>query len=589
MSAPLSHLLRTHAARADEDPILSATLRNQQIAPSLLYYADSEVVCAIFEFVKGSQVEESRRRESVSEQPGLGNAPARKNYCSSGWIVVTHVCARWRKIALNAPQLWIDLADHFAIQPSLLSLSLARTKNIPLRVDLHGLALEKIRCQPRRRYIATALAERIQELHVRSLTIETFRLFEDYFRHFFLSLRKLSVAMDLDNGETFPSLPVGLCSSSYITDLELENCLPSSWDAPFFSPCLERLVLLAWTAYSKGIMPTMREFTDALLHLTLLKTLEIQDVFPIVEPGVVYQSIAVPSTLRSLSLLSVEPRPSQELEFLTLLTYLDIRHDIHLDVLVSSSTNTGWSINSDVGQIALSLISSAIQTAYRHQSPPLHLLLGEKAFVTHNSEDWPSSLERNWPMSAPMSEELETYADMPGASSLIAFNFDLECSPDSCSWHDGTIAIPLQTVRTIALEHEAARAYLDSEVWWGAFAGARVVERLSIYIGDCVMLLPRLAEYNSEDDTTPFTYFPRLGAIDVRIEKPRKVEKSWLKDRELACAESLAAIRSVVRTRKALGHGLNLIVVDEILRGWAFWKEIQDDVELSFRISDHRT
>ncbi|KAI0061052.1 hypothetical protein BV25DRAFT_1992574 [Artomyces pyxidatus] len=50
-----------------------------------------------------------------------------------GWINVTHVCRRWREIALSTPRLWIVV--DFSLGPSWLKEVLARSKHLPIALD----------------------------------------------------------------------------------------------------------------------------------------------------------------------------------------------------------------------------------------------------------------------------------------------------------------------------------------------------------------------------------------------------------------------------------------------------------------------
>src|SRR5216683_3326806 len=52
-----------------------------------------------------------------------------------GWIVVTHVCQRWRQVALNDPSLWAEITG-FSPRARWTSEILVRARNAPLVIDL---------------------------------------------------------------------------------------------------------------------------------------------------------------------------------------------------------------------------------------------------------------------------------------------------------------------------------------------------------------------------------------------------------------------------------------------------------------------
>ena len=116
---------------------------------------------------------------------------------SIGWIRVTHVCQRWRQVALDASLLWATITGSLS-SVEWFSETLARARNAPLIVDLEGTPNPKI--------LAKFLPHitRTRELRLRSLSglrdlfavKEIFVLEAPALEHFELSLNTVAFPID---------------------------------------------------------------------------------------------------------------------------------------------------------------------------------------------------------------------------------------------------------------------------------------------------------------------------------------------------------------------------------------------------------
>ena len=81
-----------------------------------------------------------------------------------GWIAVTHVCRRWRQVALGDPSLWARITG-FSSRPKWISEMLVRAGNAPLTVDLPATPVPGIL------FKFTLHMFRIRELRLRDLSL----------------------------------------------------------------------------------------------------------------------------------------------------------------------------------------------------------------------------------------------------------------------------------------------------------------------------------------------------------------------------------------------------------------------------------
>ncbi|KAI0059432.1 hypothetical protein BV25DRAFT_1918462 [Artomyces pyxidatus] len=71
---------------------------------------------------------------AVEQPAGLSGYPGNARQGMLGWIVVTHVCSRWRQVALEAPALWATLTRDLGSE--WLDRMVARSQNMPLSLAL---------------------------------------------------------------------------------------------------------------------------------------------------------------------------------------------------------------------------------------------------------------------------------------------------------------------------------------------------------------------------------------------------------------------------------------------------------------------
>lgn len=113
------------------DPILAHTGSQGQQAESQVGSLPTEILCNIFI---------SQRAISTTRQ-GRGG----RTIYDLRWIQVSHVCRRWREIALEYPALWAILPP---VHPEWLRLMIQRSAGVPISVDLGSWDVDLREYQP---------------------------------------------------------------------------------------------------------------------------------------------------------------------------------------------------------------------------------------------------------------------------------------------------------------------------------------------------------------------------------------------------------------------------------------------------------
>ncbi|VDC03738.1 unnamed protein product [Peniophora sp. CBMAI 1063] len=425
----------------------------------------------------------------------------------------------------------------------------------------------------------------IAGLHLLSFSAGNFCFFDHrYFRFAsFMHLRELTVNVLLGDSESPVILPAALSSSSLMTKVELYNCFPQHWDAPMFGPRLKRLSMSYVGDFDvPHLMPTTLEFSRILTSTPALQSLVLDNIH-LQSSAVPYPAMELSPELSSIDIFSWRDHTQHRacLAFLENLVFQ--RRGIQMEISLGNPDGASGDDSADDANSAkdiLSLIRSALQNIYRQQAdPPKHIVLGHKAFLTHDSET-SRSKRRAWPISVMQ----YMFTDIPGVTSILNFDFDISNISDTTSLYEGSVPIPLRDLRSVSLNCSGGWAYLESEIWWRAMKEAVDVRRIAVYFSDCAKLLP-LAETEVNGGASVFAAFPHLKIIHVHLEEVFIADDSaQLDEAGAVCTELLTALQFIARVRREHGEKSRLesLVVDSVLSGWEIWKTIAEDVPVSF-------
>ena len=243
-----------HLRQAIDDEINSLEAKSRRNALALISRLPPETLATIFTFLSDSAWKE----RSVDLE------------C----IRVTHVCRRWREVALDHSRLWSHI-NFTKLTPAGLVEIVARAKIAPLhlvadvgkgratQVEFFGKQLEAHISHTRhlsiRGSFKSALMRLLSFAHASAPTLESFSLSHKSYRS------KAIVPNDLFN-----------CTAPNLTSLKLERC-HISWK----SPLLKGLRNLHIHDIYMGAKPKLEDWLDALNEMPNIKTLSFQHSTPL--------------------------------------------------------------------------------------------------------------------------------------------------------------------------------------------------------------------------------------------------------------------------------------------------------------------
>ena len=209
-----------------------------------------------------------------------------------GWIVVTHVCCRWRAIALENPGLWSRI-DFTRITPACMAEILTRAKMTPLHLEANiGVGSNKWSVA---KFDAFERQLEAHISHTRHLNISG--------PHQSTLERLVSPAPTLEflslSHNSGPSgqvvIPINLFNSAApsLTNVKLYGC-----DISWKSPLLKRLQTLEILEPPMAARPKLEDWLDALNEMSQLTTLILESATPLA-------SLAISEPSRTITLPSL--------------------------------------------------------------------------------------------------------------------------------------------------------------------------------------------------------------------------------------------------------------------------------------------
>ena len=375
--------------------------------------------------------------EIFSLLPGSGN----EDVPYLAWIYVTHVCHRWREIALNSPYLWNHITFTELTLDGITEI-LARAKMSPLHLEGRMYNWSVKRLNAFRRQLEAHIS------HARHLN------FSGEFQHVLkrlvspapvlVSLSLTSLRLRYLSPQDIPnSLFNG--SAPKLTRLELLGT-SIGWK----SPLLKGLQTLKVSTPSAEEMPTLGDWLDALNEMSQLKTLILNNANP--TSSVDDPLISEPqrtATLPSLTHFDITTSPT---DCALALAHLVLPALISLHVTSDSDT-------SDLEEIRL-LIPHVARHAHGPQdTAPLQTILFDRSEMYVEFVAW----------TVP-DADIEVYDSDTLNKASVSARLVLSLLPNFI-WRDGNDTLifdailshlPLNAISTLSVHH---RTRLSKEVW----------------------------------------------------------------------------------------------------------------------------
>lgn len=213
------------------------------------------------------------------------------------WIVVTHVCRRWRETAFDHPGLWSRI-NFTKMTPVCMTEMLTRAKMSPLRLEADATEWSVAQFDAFEKQLEAHIS-RTRHLRIcgpHQSTLE--RLASSAPTLEFLSLSQKSGP----SSRVRVVIPDNLfnCTAPSLTSLKLEGC-DISWKSPLLK-CLQTLEILKPSTEAR---PELEDWLDALNQMPHLKTLILESATPVAPPTLLISEPSLTVTLPSLTKLNI--------------------------------------------------------------------------------------------------------------------------------------------------------------------------------------------------------------------------------------------------------------------------------------------
>ncbi|KZV65377.1 hypothetical protein PENSPDRAFT_756564, partial [Peniophora sp. CONT] len=266
-------------------------------ARTITHRIPPELLCAIFDFARVGW--EPRRFNQQNTELSTYEA------YTLGWTTITHVCHRWRGIALQTPVLWCDV-DIVNLHPGLARAFSQRGSTLPLTMIVQPLEsmqpfVDDVAAKACGFWQASATLERLQRFSFQEIAYEIFLKYLSPFCPLPNSLQELrlhvSDSWDADGSIVF--LPLNIIRvPNTLKRLSLRGCFARP-DNPIFSPSIIHLDIQLGAYTPSPAISSAPAFVRLLSTLPLLEELYLYN-FPCPRETTVAATVTLPDSFRLL-------------------------------------------------------------------------------------------------------------------------------------------------------------------------------------------------------------------------------------------------------------------------------------------------
>lgn len=437
-----------------------------------------------------------------------------------GWITVTHVCHRWRDVALHAPSLWTRIR---AMHSECVQAFLERSRTMPISVEGH---MQVAGCEWLEGLEVWAHVfkhtDRLQALRCEYTSEEEFDVLRGIafaFNRRPLPALKMLALVGRGNTSNLPLALEPLESHSVLEDLDI-SCYSFPVVRKLMSSSLKELAI-SFCDYPGDAIGSWRELLDALRQLPQLEDLTVIEALPPALHEVGYANeteipliCPEPVNLSQLAKLQVYTAKSAQ-PFATLVKNLSMPPTGKLTLTYGFSRNV-WDNPADPSVLG-SLLATRLSAAATSDPPfPLRALwldLPPPSSGFYHS----AVVVSGWPgVPATLNPCIGVVPDILSYAPRELFECSLQSSSIAPVLAGLVRALPLRTLRML-LVGDFARGMgepgaLAEDAWRTTFAAARDVAVLSVR-GRSAAFLPHVLLPGARGEPA---LFPQLAVLKLR-------------------------------------------------------------------------
>ncbi|VDB83214.1 unnamed protein product [Peniophora sp. CBMAI 1063] len=458
-----------------------------------------------------------------------------------GWIILTHVCNKWREVALSSSPLWCDVSC-YALPIGAVPALIERSRRSPLDLAFEGIFRGDDKKSPYTIALRKIWLSRSVSSRVRSLTIEEMATSRWHSRQWsslignpMPALEELRIHISLRESDEASVLPDTIFTSTSplgLRSISLFNCfLP--WSSPLFTSNITHLDLGEQES-TPTLLPSPALFHQVLSRLQRLESLSLMNIFPLPDPNDLFTT-ELSDTLKDVTMSAtvismIEPCLKA---FLSITTTRPARYSI--DIFTATEH---------------ALMSEALAHLFQPAPDPYkELCIASNAFSTLSPPEWTAG-------------DPETGLEWLGGG---AYTFELERRFTLSDVENSTLSIfyypylsfvRMDRIERLSIASGAVCAFRDDDAWKTTFRRATQISSLALpYAPALCHLFGALEETAAPSpgatEAKEMTLFPALKVVALYLYEDANADAIDIDD--IASAQLRIELLNLMHVRKDAG------------------------------------
>ncbi|KZV65369.1 hypothetical protein PENSPDRAFT_756559, partial [Peniophora sp. CONT] len=413
---------------------------------------------------------------------------------SPGWMVVTHLCSRWRQVAVADPSLW-NAIDCLNMHPLSMHTILSRCQNLPLKLTLFIRlpALDEHATQAFTNWLSAPVCSRADSLNIHLDFPSIIGMLPTHLPN----IENLSISLGIDGGVASADILASRFSSK-LSRLSLSGYHRTTWASPIFFPSITHLQWQNMERSAGSLSLPVSDVPAFLARMPNLRSLSLLDVLDMPSDDKEPQPFALPSHIDCIIIEGTYNSP----ETAALFKGLSIPAKTSMSVLLEEC---------DDSELARQVVASMFQGLYADASELRELGLEDRRlFMRPWRSEPPESDLLDYMFDASNSGDENHHGHRAFSVSDFVGSSDLSSAPAE----DAGLYIPylpLSSVAALTIGDDLS-CITSHAAWIYYFASARNVRHLYMAISlQAASLCAALEKFTDSS----FTLFPNLETVTL--------------------------------------------------------------------------